>query len=264
MESLEEALRETEEAAGVAEKAAKGVLSQVRALVKAAQTGNIAGVRRAGSNLDDAVAELADRAADACESWVYGEEEEREYFEKRFAEEFRVAAVKGGLKLHERDGLFMCYPSILRVLASERAVRVDRKKVSTVRPSFLVEHLLKEQQKTASFQSARFLESLYNVYRDVTSDEPRDLLSPHVVPLMRLYRLMTALPGAAREYGRSDFARDLYILQSEGPHRTRKGAEVSFPSSTGTRRRSSDVFTFVGPEGDSAEYYGISFTGARR
>ena len=261
MDSLEKALRETEEAAGVAVKAASRVMSQARAMVKAAQTGNIAAIRRAGQNLDDAVLILNDEAADACESWVFGEEEEQEYFEKRFVEEFKAAAAKGGLKLHERDGLLTCYPSILRVLASERAVRVDRKKVSTVRPSFLVEHLLKEQQKPASFQSARFLESLYNVYRDVTSEAPRDLVSGRVVPLMRMYKLMTALPGAARDYGRSDFARDLYILDSEGPHRTRSGAEVSFPSSTGTRRRSSDIFTFVGPQGDSAEYYGIAFTG---
>ena len=261
MNSLEKALRETEEAAGVAVKAASRVMSQARAMVKAAQTGNIAAIRRAGQNLDDAVLKLNDEAADACESWVFGEEEEREYFEERFVEEFKAAAMEGGLKLHERDGLLMCYPSILRVLAAERAVRVDRKKVSTVRPSFLVAHLLKEQQKSASFQSARFLESLHNVYRDVTSESPRELVSGRVVPLMRLYRLMTALPGAAREYGRGDFARDLYILESEGPRQTKSGAEVSFPSSTGTRRRSSDVFSFVGPQGDSAEYYGIVFTG---
>lgn len=261
MKSLEEALRETEVAAGTAVKEASRVLLQARAMVKAAQTGNVAAIKRTGQNLDDAVSDLVERAEDACESWTFSAEEEQQYFEKRFVDEFSAAASGQGLKLHERDGLLTCYPSVLRVLASECAVRVDRKKVSTVRPSYLVDLLLKEQQKSASFQSARFLESLYNVYRDVTSEAPRDLVSGRVVPLMRMYRLMTALPGAARDYGRSDFARDLYILDSQGPHRTRNGAEVSFPSSTGTRRRSSDIFTFVGPQGDSAEYYGIVFTG---
>lgn len=33
---------------------------------------------------------------------------------------------------------------------------------------------------------------------------------------------------------------------------------VSFPASTGTRR--SGLFTFVGPDGQEARYYGISFT----
>ena len=91
MDSLEEALKETEEAAGVAVKAASRVMSQARAMVKAAQTGNIAAIRRAGQNLDDAVLKLNDEAADACESWVFGEEEEREYFEERFVEEFKGA-----------------------------------------------------------------------------------------------------------------------------------------------------------------------------
>ena len=262
MDSLEGAFEETEEAAGAAVKAASRVMSQARAMVRAAQTGNITAIKRAGQSLDEAVAKLVEQAEDACESWTFSDEEEQRYFEKRFVEDLKTSADMRGLKLHERDGLLMCYPSILRVLAGERAVRVDRKKVSTVRPSFLVDHLLKEQQKSASFQSARFLESLYQVYRDVTSEGPRDLLSGRVVPLMRMYRLMTALPGASRDYDRSDFARDLYILDSEGPHRTRSGAEVSFPSSTGTRRRSSDIFTFVGPEGDSAEYYGILFSKA--
>ena len=175
--------------------------------------------------------------------------------------EFRAAADEKGLKLHERDGLLMCYPSILRVLAGDRAVRVDRKKVSTVRPSWLVDLLLKEQQKTASFQSARFLESLYAVYRDVTSEGPKDLVGGRVVPLMRLYRLMTALPGAAREYGPGDFARDLYILDSEWTITARRTVPRSpFRRRRERKRRSSEIFTFVGPEGDSAEYYGILFS----
>ncbi len=260
MDSLEGAFAETEAAADVAVKAASRVLSQARAMVKAAQTGNIAAIRRTGQNLDEAVGKLIEEAEEASESWTWDEEEERTYFETRFVAEFRAAADEKGLKLHERDGLLMCYPSILRVLAGDRAVRVDRKKVSTVRPSWLVDLLLKEQQKTANFQSARFLESLYAVYRDVTSEGQKDLVSGRVVPLMRLYRLMTALPGAAREYGPGDFARDLYILDSEGPHRTKNGAEVSFPSSTGTKGRKSEIFNFVGPDGNSAEYYGILFS----
>ncbi len=262
MDSLEGALNATGAAAGEAVKAASRVASQARAMVKAAGTGNIAAIRRAGQNLDDAVSVLIERAEAACESWDVGERAEQDYFENRFVAEFRAAARGRGLTLHERDGLLTCYPSVLRVLAAERAVRVDRKKVSTVRPSFLVDLLLAEQQKSSNFQSAQFLESLHAVYSDVTGEGPADLAGGRVVPLMRLYRLMTALPGAAREYGRGDFARDLYILDAKGPRRTKKGAEVSFPSSTGTRRRSSDIFTFVGPEGNHAEYYGIRFTKA--
>ena len=84
-----------------------------------------------------------------------------------------------------------------------------------------------------------------------------------VVPLDNIYKLMTALPGAARDYDRSDFARDLYILDSKGPRETRNGSEVSFPSSTGTRI-SRNLFSFVGPDGNSEEYYGIRFVKSGR
>ena len=82
-----------------------------------------------------------------------------------------------------------------------------------------------------------------------------------VVPLIKIYGLMTALPGANREYDRSDFARDIYMLDlPRTPPDAAGRATVSFPSSTGTRRRSSDLFTFVGPEGQSVEYYGLRFS----
>ena len=134
---MEEAFGETETAAGVTVKAASRVLSQARAMVKAAQSGNVAAIRRAGQHLDVAFSDLVECAEDACESWTFDEEEERQFFETRFVAELKAAAAERGLTLHEREGLLMCYPSIVRALAGECAVRMDRKKVSTVRPSFL-------------------------------------------------------------------------------------------------------------------------------
>ena len=80
-----------------------------------------------------------------------------------------------------------------------------------------------------------------------------------MVRLSKIYRLLTSLHGISRDYGRSDFARDLYLLDADGPRRTRRGAEVSFPSSTGTRTLSRDLFEFIGPDGHSVTYYGIRF-----
>ena len=135
--SMEEAFGETETAAGVAVKAASRVLSQARAMVKAAQSGNVAAIRRVGQHLDVAVSDLVGSADDACESWTFDEEEERQFFKTRFVAELKAAAAERGLTLHEREGLLMCYPSIVRALAGGCAVRMDRRKVSTVRPSFL-------------------------------------------------------------------------------------------------------------------------------
>ena len=134
---MEEAFGETETAAGVTVKAASRVLSQALALVKSAQSGNVAAIRRAGQHLDVAFSDLVECAEDACESWTFDEEQERQFFETRFVAELKATAAERGLTLLEREGLLMCYPSIVRALAGECAVRMDRKKVSTVRPSFL-------------------------------------------------------------------------------------------------------------------------------
>ncbi len=261
---FERACSEAERIAEAARKSASRVVSQARALEKAARTGAVAGktgVKACQEKLNEALAALRQRVAEANSCWPFSEEQEQEWFATHYAAALQAAAAAKGLKVHERDGLLISYPSIVRILPAERAVRVDRKKVSTARPSYLVDLLLANQKKTSGFSSQRFLESLYAVYTDIAGGAAADLMpaSGRVVPLARIYKLMTSLPGSARDYGRSDFARDLYMLESNGPRHTRSGATVSFPSSTGARRRLRDLFSFVGPDGNSAEYYGIRF-----
>ena len=263
MAGLEQAFDDTEKAAEAARKSAASVVSQARAMAKAAQTGNIALIKRSQEKLEDAAKALQHEVGRAGSCWPFTDEEEQRLFEEDYAAQLTGAAADAGLDMHERDGLLISYPSIVRILAADRAVRVDRKKISTIRPSYLAALLRKNRDKTGGFAPNRFLEALYAVYSDIVRGDSPGLLGRdggRVVPLARIYRLMTALPGIARDYDRSDFARDLYVLDSEGPHRTRNGAAVSFPSSTGTRQRKSDLFSFVGPEGDNVEYYGIRFS----
>ncbi len=262
MNSLEQAFSDTERAAESALKAARGLTTQARALERAAKAGNISAIKRAQKRLTEALSVLQQEVRNSASSWPLSDEEVERYLDERYTDELRVAAADVGLKVYERDGNVFSYPSVLRVLPRENAVRVDRTKNSAIRPTHLAELLLKNQTKTSGFSSERFIESLYAVYSDLLSREDSGRLMKStgiVVPLIKIYRLITALPGADREYDRSDFARDIYMLDAKGPRRTRKGATVSFPSSTGTRRKSNDLFTFVGPEGQGVEYYGLRF-----
>lgn len=263
MISLERAFSETERAAESALKAARGLTTQARALERAAKTGNITAIKREQKRLTEALNVLQQEVQNAASSWPFSDEEVEQYLDERYTDELREAAADVGLSVHERDGNLFSYPSVLRVIPRENAIRVDRKKNSAIRPTHLAELLLKNQTKTSGYSSDRFLESLYAVYTGILSREDSGRLMKStgiVVPLIKIYGLITALPGAARDYDRSDFARDIYMLDEKGPRRTRRGATVSFPSSTGTRRRSSDLFTFVGPEGQSVEYYGLRFS----
>ena len=56
-----------------------------------------------------------------------------------------------------QDAALISYPSIVRILRGDRAVRIER----GIRPSHLAETLLKNQRKRGGFSPARFLESLY-------------------------------------------------------------------------------------------------------
>lgn len=260
---FERAFGDTERAAESARKSAANVVSQARALTKAARRGNIAGIKRSQEKLDQALTELRQEVSNATSCWPFTDEaEEKWHLEEGYAEELRRAATENGLKMYERDGQLFAYPSIVRMLPAERAVRVGRKKVSDIRPSYLADLLLKNQNKPSGFSPERFLEALYRVYADIVKDPSSGLAQGGggcVIPLVRIYRLVTALPGSDRDYDRTDFARDLYVLESQGPRHTKSGAAVSFPASTGTRRRSGDLFSFVGPDGNPVEYYGIRF-----
>ena len=262
MVSFEQAFSDSERAADSTLKSAADLTKQVRALKKAAQTGNIAAVKRSQDRLDEALGALRQEVVNAISSWPFDDDDEKQYLNDHYADELRHAAEELGLDIHERDGRLISHPSIVRILPGECAVRVDRKKVSNIRPSHLADFLLANQNKSSGFRPNRFLESLYTVYSDIVSGESssRMVEGPGpVVPLVRIYKLLTSLPGASREYDRSDFARDLYILDANGPHRTRRGALVSFHASTGAKS-DRDLFSFIGPDGQSVVYYGIRFT----
>ena len=264
MDSFEQAFSDTEKAAAATVASAGDLIKLAKQLQKASKEGNIAAMKRVQGRLDDALGSLGQTVANAVRSWPFQDNEEEQYLRDGYSAELRRVALEHGLDIHERDDRLISHPSIVRILPGERAIRIDKKRISSIRPSYLTDLLLKNQQKPGRFQSGAFLESLYAVYSDIVSEERSDRHSlvktgGRVVPLDRIYRLFTSLPGSSREYDRTDFARDLYILESNGPKRTRNGAAVSFPSSTGTRR-SKGLFSFVGPDGRDVEYYGLRFT----
>ena len=253
---LEQAFGAVEDSANGVTKSARAVASQATALAKAAKSGNIVALKRSQERLGEALTALEEGVQASTSCWPYSEDEELAALERGFQQELEAAAAGLGLNIYEQDKRLVSWPSVLRILPAERAVRIDRKKVTTIRPSFLASLLLKNQNKSSSFSSQRFLESLYTVYTEIRRGTSSITISPgssDVVRLLKVYKLMTALPGAARDYDRSDFARDLYALESQGPRQTRNGATVDL---VGARN---PEFSFIGPDGNRVDYYGIRF-----
>ncbi len=264
MASFEQAFSDMERAAASAAKSATGLTKLARALEKAAKDGNIAAAKRAQRSMNEALNALRQEVANSVESWPFGEDEEQQYLNDGYSQELRAVAAEKGLEIYERDGRMIAHPSVVRVLPSSRAVRIDRKQVSAIRPSRLADILLDNQKKPARFRASQFLESLYQVYAEITREEGPGRMPTgrqgRVVELERVYRLFTSLPGSAREYDRTDFTRDLYLLDRDGPKTTGSGLQVTFPASSGTRG-SRGVFSFVAPDGQTVTYYGIQFSG---
>lgn len=263
MNNFEEAFDNATKVTDVAIKANRKLSTQLRRLLKASQTGNIAAVKREQSRLDAALSELIEAVNDASMAWPFDDEWEVNYLsaDDGYTSELRDAASDRELVIRERDGQLICHPFIVRIMPGERAVRIDRKKVSTIRPSHLADLLVKAQKSPSRFKPERFLEALYSVYQSLTKDSSTRLIGgtgSTVILLDNIYRLFTSLPGSSRDYSKTDFARDLYELDTSGVRKTRAGATVSFPASTGARS-TRNLYTFVGPDGYEAKYYGIRF-----
>ncbi len=264
MGSFEQAFSEVERAAASTARSAGDLAKLAKALEKAAKEGNIAAIKRGQSRLGEALNALRQEAANAGDSWPFQEKEEEDYLKDGYAAELRSVAAEKGLDIYERDGNMIAHPAIVRTLPGSRAVRIDRKQVSTLRPSYIAEILIRNQQKPARVQTGQFLSALYQVYCELTREESpartEDSQGGQVIELVRIYRLFTALPGSNREYDRTDFARSLYHLDSSKPQLTVSGMRVSFPSSGARRVRSENVFDFVAPSGQRISYYGIRFS----
>lgn len=262
MGQFEQAFADAEEAAAEAVKSAASLGRLAKQLEKAAKEGNIAALKRTQGRFEDALGELGQAVGNAVACWPFVEEEEQQYLRDGYSAELSEAASARGLSIHERDGRLIASPSIVRVLPSDRAVRIDRKRISAIRPSALIGLLLENQKKPGTYRSEAFLEALSKVYMELVREDSAGRLvkgaSGRVIPLSRIYNLFTSLPGSDREYTRTDFARDLYLLDTSGVTTTKSGATVSFPASSGTRR-AADLFTFVDSDGRDVQYYGIRF-----
>ena len=254
---LEQALSRTETDIKATRKAAGGLMNSLRKLSAAAETGNLLALDSAVSSADAALTTLQHQFEKAKDGWRFNIER---YFEDGlFSKEVLAAGRRIGVSIYERDRRLYCYPVSVRVSAKEKAVFINKKRESRIRPSFLVSRLRDLQQKKPAFKAEAFLEALFKCYTNALASHGRAILQvASVVPLFEIYELFTLLPGQENEYTKLEFARDIYTLHKSGIDTTKKGAKVSFPASTGTR--TSRTLTAITETGQERVYYGVCFT----
>ncbi len=92
-------------------------------------------------------------------------DEEAYFADGGYASELIDVGRDQGVHVFEADGLLYCYPSLLRLLPADPAVRIDKTVERRIRPTVLVNHLRDVQRRGAKFKEAAFLESLYAAFR---------------------------------------------------------------------------------------------------
>lgn len=259
--SLEEALARTEAAADSALRAAAAASKAIKQAKSAAHVGNLRELGTAMAAAQQAVAAVQTQISQTLDSWDF--DEDAYLSDGSFAREVLEAAGRANLRMFEQDERLYCYPALIRVLASERVVLVDRDRERRLRPSVLVAHLEAMQRRPPRFKPEAFLESLLNAYSALVAKRGKVALGRGIAErLTEIYGLLTLLPGQTREYSRQEFGRDIYLLDRSGVAVTRDGQVVSFPASTGTRS-SSAVIRVVTESGEEKTYYAIAFSASQ-
>ncbi|MBA3529067.1 MAG: hypothetical protein H0T91_07145 [Propionibacteriaceae bacterium] len=250
---LEAALAKTEEQVDSALKATAALTRELKKAKHGAARGQLRDLRRALS----AAAGLAGQASRATESTAasFDLDEEEHLASGSYAKELLEAAAEQDVAMFEADERLLCYPSLIRVLPSDAAVEIDRRREKRLRPSVLVGLLAAAQARPPRFRPEPFLESLASAYDLVRSrEQQRD---GSVVRLVDIWGVLTLLPGQQRDYTRPEFARDLYLLDASGVSTVKFGRELRWHASSGTR--GSGTLTTVAQTGQQQLYWGISF-----
>jgi len=255
---LEKSLARTELDAGVSLKAAQAVVQTLKKYCAALKVGNLKDLQVAINDVEKAELALRQQIATTKASWDFNVDS---YLNSNaFIKEILATGEQKGVRIFERDDRLYCYPVLIRIVPSERLVRIDRTSEKRLRPTVLVNNLKELQKRAPRFRPEVFLEALHTAYKKAVQLKGKGLpISGTVISLLEIYELFTLLPGQSKEYSKQEFARDLYLLDRSGVSATRNGAKVSLPASTGTKIPSRTL-SIINENGQEKLYYGISFS----
>lgn len=253
---LEPVLSDYEDAVRAWHDAAKKQTAAIAKLEKAVAQGNLRDLEKlrqaAQSASENAAAKAADCAPLDFDSAAYLEN-------GGFSEELQSAAQNVGVRLAEREGVIFCYPVLLRPEPDSSAVRIDKKLEFNLRPSVLSALLRKVQSQEPKAKSGQFIETLFEAYELLRASAKSDDYIDR--PLPDIYKVLTLLPGATKDYTLLDFTRDVYFLDTSGISETKKGYRLSLPASTSSREGAKGKrLHFVTRDGAEKEYSTIKFT----
>src|SRR5579859_3563309 len=153
---LESALQQTEADADASLMTATAASRSLKRLRAGVHDGNLREVRSALAAAEQSVHMLQQQLARTVAGWDF---DEADYFGSgAYTDELLTTAQRMHLNMYEQDDRLYCYPSLLRVLAAERTLLIDRARERRLRPSLIVERLRGLQTRAPRFRPEAFLE----------------------------------------------------------------------------------------------------------
>ena len=249
-QKLEDALAQTEKDADSAIKTATALLAQAKRIRKLAQVGSVRELAKAIDQAQQLSSATRDAIATTRTGWQF---DARAHMESGgFAKEILELAAARGVAAEDQDGQIVCYPSLLRVLPSDEAIEIDKKRSRDIRPSRVVDRLQTAQSRPPKFKPEPFLEALYAAYKVLGGEQAKKPLM-----LRDIYKALTMLPGQSSAYSIPEFTRDIYLLDRSRVDQTKAGSRLSFQASTGAK--GPKALHTVTSDGGVKTYYGIEF-----
>lgn len=255
-DQLEPALQSIERDIDGAMKSVLSALKEVKRAKTAASLGQLRELRQALNEATELTQTSLEFVTAVRDAWDF--DEQQHFSSGAFAQEVLARARAEGVSVYYSDDRILSYPAIVAIAANDLSVLVDKKRDRRVRPSVFVRTLKALQGKPPRFKADAFLESLAVAYDLVAAKGGSRADS--IVKLVDLYAVLTVMPGAAREYSKQEFARDLYLLDMSGVTATRGGRAMTFCASALTR--GGGVLKTVTKTGQEKVYAGIEFVEA--
>ncbi|MBP3872908.1 MAG: hypothetical protein J6E32_04255 [Lachnospiraceae bacterium] len=198
--------------------AASAAVRLQKAIVKHTETGNLAEVRKALDQIDDAL-KKADVAATCLSAELDGFDISEYFAGGDFSRQLLEACVDAEIDVKGEHGVYEMFPYKVRVIGDDDhagEVYINRKKLPSFRPAYVASFIKAGQEKLykGNFKAESFMEELAAGYEMTCLRSNARVGSTQV--LTKIYKNMVPMARARKEYDMQAFSFDLARIYEAG------------------------------------------------
>ncbi len=240
------------------QKALKDTANQVlrlqKNIAKDVEAGNLKGVLKSIELLSETTEKLS-RVTQDTKTVVEGFDGKAYYMDGEFTQQMLDACAAREIDVIGESPVFEMFPYRVRIDAENQEVYLDRKKITTMRPSALVDTVASNREKLmkAGFNAQKFADELAEAYDlavlKLGKREGADIY------LNNVYKLMVPMGRFRRDYDQYNFAFDIARLYDSDVEETKTGRRWQFGSS----RQGNKAIRILDKDGNEEYFATIKF-----